>query len=250
MKRVIALALLLAAPLLANAAANRTLTADIPATGIKTLVITAGVGELRVTPSSDDAIHVSIRLEQKSREVLWFFHWQSNATAREIQTAQIVQQGSGDRLDLSLGSSGKLDTSQVKQHWTVQIPARLALNISMKVGQVTVTGIAGGVHTDLNVGEVDLDTPGGPLSAKVNVGQISVTSSSKQLGPIDLSSDIGEAALFMNGKHIREGGRHSGLGRRIHLAGSGPDSMKLSVNVGEVDLRIGPSPPQKNNPQH
>ncbi|MGH8337461.1 MAG: hypothetical protein ACRETL_11710, partial [Gammaproteobacteria bacterium] len=51
-------------------------------------------------------------------------------------------------------------------------------------------------------------------------------------------SSIGEAALFMNGKHVGEGGRHSGLGRRIHLPGNGPDSMNLSVNVGEVDLRL------------
>jgi hypothetical protein len=118
----------------------------------------------------------------------------------------------------------------------------LSLAIEMKVGQVTVSGIAGGVHANLNVGEIDLDTPGGPLDASVNVGQISAKSDTRELGPVDLSSDIGEAAVFRNGKAIRKVGRHTGLGRRIHIAGNGPDSMHLSVNVGEVDLRISTSP--------
>lgn len=238
MKRVILLGLMLAIPVFAHAAANRTLTTDISAAGINSLAITIGVGELRVTPSTDAAVHVRVTLQPKSSGFLWFFHWQSTATSKDIQAAQITQQRDGDQLTLSLSTPGKLNGSDVKQTWDVQIPARLALDITMKVGQVNVTGIAGGVHTDLNVGEINLDTPGGPLSATVNVGQISATSASKQLGSIELSSSIGEAALFMSGKHVREGGRHNGLGRRIHLPGSGPDSMKLSVNVGEVDLRL------------
>lgn len=242
MKAAAAFGLLLVVPALACAAGSRTLTADIPANGINTLTLTAGVGEVRITPSNDDRVHVSVRLEQKSREFLWFFHWQSNTTTREIESAQLVQQRSGERLDLSLGSSSKLDTNQVKQHWMLQVPARLALALDMKVGQVTVQGVAGGVNVNLNVGEIDIDTPRGALNARVNVGQISATSASARHGPIDLSSDIGEAALFRDGKAVRGGGRHSGLGRRIHLPGSGSDSMKLSVNVGEVDLRLTAAP--------
>ncbi|HKV97529.1 MAG TPA: hypothetical protein VJR90_08590 [Gammaproteobacteria bacterium] len=238
MKRLLTLGLLLSVPVVAFAAGTRTLTADVSASGIETLAITAGVGELRVTSSADDAVHVSVRLEQKSREFLWFFHWQSSTTTREIQSAQIVQQRQGDHLGLSLGSSSKLDTNQVKQHWDLQIPARLALALNMKVGQVNVQGVAGGVNVNLNVGEIDVDVPHGPLQASVNVGQISATSATSAPGPINLSSDIGEAAVFIQGKRVRGGGRHSGLGRRIHLSGSGPDSMKLDVNVGEVDLRL------------
>ncbi|MGA9852503.1 MAG: hypothetical protein WBR15_06170 [Gammaproteobacteria bacterium] len=246
MRRMTVLGLLLAVPVFAHAAATRTLSADIPATGINSVAITVGVGELRITPSADDVVHVHVTLQQKSRGFLWFFHWQSTATSKDIQAAQINQQKTGGVLDLSLGAPGKLNNSDVKQKWDVQIPARLALTIAMKVGQVNVAGVGGGVHADLNVGEIDLNTPGGPLQVNVNVGQISATSGSKQLGSIELSSAIGEAALFMNGKHVGEGGRHSGLGRRIHLTGSGPDSMKLSVNVGEVDLRIASSAPAKN----
>lgn len=242
MKRIAILGLLLALPLVVHAAATRTLSADIPAAGINKLAIAVGVGELRVTPSRDAAVHVRVALRQKSREFLWFFHWQSSSTAREIQAAQITRQKQGDRLVLSLSEPKNLDNDDVKQKWSVQVPARLAVDINMKVGQATVTGIAGGVHADLNVGEIDLDTPRGPMSADVNVGQIRAESGSAQHGDITLSSTIGEAALYINGKRVDGAGGHNGLGRSISFSGSGPDSMKLSVNVGEVDLRIAPHP--------
>ncbi len=242
MKRIAILGLLLALPLVVHAAATRTLSADIPAAGINKLAIAVGVGELRVTPSRDAAVHVRVALRQKSREFLWFFHWQSSSTAREIQAAQITRQKQGDRLVLSLSEPKNLDNDDVKQKWSVQVPARLAVDINMKVGQATVTGIAGGVHADLNVGEIDLDTPRGPMSADVNVGQIRAESGSAQHGDITLSSTIGEAALYINGKRVGGAGGHNGLGRSISFSGSGPDSMKLSVNVGEVDLRIAPHP--------
>lgn len=240
MKRLIPLILLCLLPAFAAAqtAGDRTLTATVPAASLKTLFITAGVGELRVTPSSDDAVHIQVTLQQKSRQVLWFFHWQSRATAREIQSATIQTRQSGGQLNVALGTTGKLDTNQVKQNWLVQVPARLALALDMKVGQVNINGIAGGLDLNLNVGEIDMDTPRGPMSARVNVGQISATSASTQPGPINLSSDIGEAALFRDSKAVRNRGRHTGLGRSIHVAGSGPDTMNLRVNVGEVDLHL------------
>lgn len=240
MKRLIPLLLLCALPALASAQASgsRTLITDVPAAKLTSFALTAGVGQLQVTPSPDDAVHVRVTLQQKSRQVLWFFHWQSRATTREIQSAQIQTRQNGGQLNVSLGTTGKLDTNQVKQNWDVQIPTRMMLDVDMKVGQVNVSGVAGGVKIALNVGEIDLDTPGGPMSARINVGQIRAKSGSHQLGTVDLASDIGEAVLFVNGKQIRDSGRHSGLGRRVHVAGNGPDNMNLSVNVGEVNLHI------------
>jgi len=240
MKRIAILILLLGLPILAQAADPRMLNADIPATGINTLAITVGVGELHITPSSDDAVHVQVNLEQKSREFLWFFHWQSRATTQEIQTAQITRQRQGQRLILSLTTPGKLSNDDVKQRWNVQVPVRMDVDLNMKVGEATIDGVAGGVQATLNVGELNMDIPRGALSAKVNVGQISVTTDTSQRGNIALSSNIGEAALYMNGKHIKQAGEHSGLGRSVNLNGSGPDSMNLSVNIGEVDLRVEP----------
>jgi hypothetical protein len=237
-KRIAILGLLLSMPLLAQAVAPRPLNAVVPATGIDTVSMNIGVGELYLTPSPDDDVHIHVILRQKSREFLWFFHWQSRATMEEIQAAQISHQQQGQRLILSLAMPGNLDKDDVKQKWTVQIPSHLALELSMKVGQATIEGIAGGVQADLNVGELDLDVPRGTLSAKVNVGQITANTASSRPGNIFLSSNIGEAALYTNGKYVSHAGEHSGLGRSISLHGAGPDNMHLTVNIGEVDLRI------------
>ncbi len=238
MKRIAILGILLGLPLLAHAAVPRLLSADIPATGINTVAIDVGVGELRIAPSTDNTVHVQVSLEQKSREFLWFFHWRSRATTQEIQAAQIARQQQGQRLLLSLTTPGKLSNDDVKQKWIIQVPERLAVDLNMKVGQATINGVAGGVRADLNVGELDVDVPGGALSAKVNVGQISAITGTTRPGAIALSSTIGEAALYMHGKYISHAGEHSGLGRSINVSGTGADSMKLSVNVGEVDLRV------------
>ena len=239
MKRIITLGLLLAAPLLTQAAAPHVMQAAIPANGINNLVITAGVGEVHITPSSDDTVHVRVILEQKSNEFLWFFHWQSYASEQQILAAQIFQQRDGQRLELSLSNMGKMDSNDVKQKWYVQMPVDLALNLNMKVGEVSINGVSGSVRAQLDVGELTMDVPHGSLNARVNVGQISVTTATDQPGNISLSSNIGEAALFMDGKNMsRTTGRHHGLGRSIHWNGHGSDSMHLSVNIGEVDLHV------------
>jgi hypothetical protein len=238
LKGLIILGLLLCIPILAQAATPRMLDAEIPATGLNTLAISAGVGELHITPSSDDAVHVHVLLAQKSRDFLWFFHWQSRATTQEIQAAQISQKQQGQRLILSLTKPGDLDNQDVKQKWIVQVPARMALDLNMKVGEATIEGIEGGIQTVMNVGELDINVPHGALSAKLNVGQISVTTGTTQPGNILLTSNIGEAALYMNGKYISHRGEHGGLGRSVSLDGKGVDSMHLSVNIGEVDLHV------------
>jgi hypothetical protein len=240
-KRYAILALLLGLPLLTQAAEPRVLNADIPAKGIDTLALAIGIGELRITSSSDDALHIRVSLQQKSGEFLWFFHWHPRATLQEIQSAQITQKIQGKRLVLSLTTPTKFNSDDVKQKWVIALPERMALDLNMKVGEATISGIAGGVQADLNVGELNVEVPRGALNAKVNVGQISVDTDTQLPGNIVLSSNIGEAVLYMNGKHIRHAGNHTGLGRRIDLDGSGPDSMNLKVNVGEVDLRINSS---------
>ncbi|MDE2090745.1 MAG: hypothetical protein KGJ08_02435 [Gammaproteobacteria bacterium] len=238
MKRIVILVLLLALPLLAQAAEPRMLDANIPAAGMNTVAIIAGISEIHITPSSDDVIHVHVILEQNSGDVLWFLHWQSPSAAQEIQAAQISQKRQGQRLVLSLSTTGNLDNDNVKQKWIMQVPERMGVDLDMKVGEASVDGIAGGVRADMNVGELDMDVPRGALSAKINVGQISATTGTLQPGKILLSSNIGQASLYMNGKYLSHAGEHSGLGRKVTIDGSGPDSMHFSVNIGEVDLRV------------
>jgi hypothetical protein len=107
----------------------------------------------------------------------------------------------------------------------------------MNVGELSIVGNAGGVDAKLNVGELSIDSLRGSLSATVNVGEIRAKSASAQHGEISLSSNVGDAELYIKGEKTGSKSR-GGLGNSLSLEGSGPDSMRLSVNVGEVSLRL------------
>ncbi|MGH8399517.1 MAG: hypothetical protein ACRESU_00305, partial [Gammaproteobacteria bacterium] len=85
MKRVIVALVFTLLPLTGQAAVKRTLQTTTPAADVTHASINVGVGQLKVTTSSDDKIHVQVQLEQKSQNFLWFFHWMSNSTVKEIE---------------------------------------------------------------------------------------------------------------------------------------------------------------------
>ena len=242
MKKSAAMLLLAALPSLAwaDAPVERTLKADVDVAALKTLTLRVGVGEVHVTASSDDKVHAQVTLRQKQREFMWFFHWMSEGTAKDIAAASLQQVRQGDGYTLSLEYPGDDQGDDLKQEWEVQVPVRLALTADMKVGELSIEGIAGGVDARLDVGELSIDTPAGPMRGEVNVGEIRATSGSTQLGEVSLSSSIGEAVATIGGKSAGFH-EHGGLGNRLTLPGSGPDSMHLSVNVGEVSLHVTPA---------
>ncbi|HEY1991110.1 MAG TPA: hypothetical protein VGH71_01525 [Gammaproteobacteria bacterium] len=242
MKHVAALLLLSALPLAASAdpasSMPRTLKADVVSAGVSSVALEVGVGELHVTASGDDKVHVQVTLRHKQRQFMWFFHWMDGGSADQIAAAAIQQKSSGDRLTLSLSypHSGNDD---MKQEWDVQLPARLRLDAAMEVGDLGVEGVAGGVTAKLNVGEVSIDVPQGSIDASVDVGEIRAKSATARHGKIQLATNIGDAVLVMQGS---ESGYHDhgGLGTRVSLDGSGPDAMQLKVNIGDVSLHVTP----------
>ena len=242
MKRSIALFMLCAAPgvaLAAPAATLRVLSADIPAAAIKKLELHVGVGEVHVKASADDQVHVQVTLKQNEREFLWFFHWMSTGTAEDIAGAAIHQQVESDTLSLGLNYKGDSDSNDLKQEWEVQLPVRLALETDMKVGELTIKDVAGGVDASLNVGELTIEVPRGHLKGDVNVGEIRAKSGSTDRGRINVSSSIGEAVIYIDGSQSGYHD-HGGLGNSVTVDGKGHDDMSLSVNIGEASLRIQP----------
>lgn len=240
MKRQLAILLLCGIPGLAladSAPAARTLSAEAPAAALKKLTLHVGVGEVHVEASSDDKVHVRVTLRQKEQEALWFFHWMSSGTAEDIAAATVKLDIHGDELSVGLNYPGNQNSDDLKQDWDVQVPVRLALETQMKVGELNVADVAGGVDATLDVGELSIDVPRGPMRAEVNVGEIRAKTGDGDYRKVELSSTIGEAVIYVNGAHsgIHD---HGGLGNSVSLTGMGHDDMHLSVNIGEASLRI------------
>ncbi len=218
----------------------RTLSADLPAAGLDEVELEVGVGEVHVTAAGDDQVHVQLTLQQKQREFLWFFHWATGGNAKDIAAANLVQHTEGKRLQLALDYPHSGNPDDIRQEWEVQLPARLKLVSDMKVGEQTIEGVAGGVDATLNVGELSIDAPRGALHAKVNVGEIRAKSASPAHGRISLSSNIGEAQLYVDGKQSGDHRHSGGIGNEVSLDGDGPDDMRIDINVGEAALHLNP----------
>ena len=240
MKHFAALLLLSALPLAAHpdsASMPRVLKADLAASGINGVALEVGVGELHVTASGDDKVHVQVTLRHKERQFMWFFHWMDGGSADEIAAATIRQKTSGDRLTLSLDYPHSSGGDDMKQEWDVQLPVRLKVDATMAVGSMSVDGVQGGVKAKLNVGEVSIEVPQGAIDANVDVGEIRAKTATGQRGNIELGTNIGDAMLSMEGAETAHHER-GGLGSHVYLDGSGPDTMRLKVNIGDVSLHV------------
>jgi hypothetical protein len=227
------------------AAAPALLSADIPAAGVVGLTLMAGAGEVKLTSSADDAVHVQLDLHQDERSFLGVFHWVSDATTRDLTGASLKQQRDGGELTLSLAFPSGSGHSDVKQKWTLSLPARLALNTEMTAGRLEIDGLRGGVTAHLGAGDLTIHSPGGPLTASVGAGRLHVISDDTHPGAVHLRSTFGLAVLDFNGKFYGPPERHDFMsslhlfGNRVTQQGDGQDAISLRTSAGLVDLRIG-----------
>lgn len=229
----------------AHAAAG-ILTADIPAAGIGHVAFTAGGGEMRITPSGDEAVHVRLELRQNERSILWVYHWMSGTTAKDLEAATLVLTRHDGTLSLRLGYPGGASHDDVQQKWVVQVPARIAVSASQAAGELRIQGMLAGVTAHLRYGDLVILGSRGPLQASVTAGRLHAVSDSAQPGAIRVRSSFGLGMLSLNGKYYGPPECHA-FWCSIHLSGNtvvqqagGKDDMDLSTTFGLADLRVGP----------
>ncbi|HEX2667941.1 MAG TPA: hypothetical protein VHP13_06160 [Gammaproteobacteria bacterium] len=222
------------------------LSADVPATNLQRVVLQAGAGEAVVTVSGDDAIHVQLDLHQDERSFLGLFHWLSASTTRDLAGATLQKSLKDGVLTLSLAYPSGESRSDVKQRWTLMLPARLALEAGMDAGRLEIDGVQGGVQARLGAGDVTIRSPGGPIKAQVSAGRLHVISDSAQPGALSLHSSFGLAVLSLNGKYYGPPEQHGFMssfhffGNSVTQQAGGKDDMDLKVTAGLADLRVGP----------
>jgi hypothetical protein len=222
------------------------LNAELATAGVKRIKLIGGAGQMVIAPSGDDELHVSLELRQQQRSLLWLFHWLSGDTARDLSGATLQQARQGDSLVLALVYPSHRERSDLQERWSVKLPARLMVDAVMYAGELKITGLQGGVSSQLTAGETVIEGVTGPVRASVTYGRLHVISDSARPGVLTLGSEHGLAVMSLDGKYYGPPERH-GFFNDIHLFGNilterrgGSDDMDLSVRYGEVDLRVGP----------
>lgn len=227
------------------AADHAPLTADMPATGIASVMVTASAGEMQIAPSTDNKVHVKLALEQQEHNFLWLYYWLSGDTSRDLKGAVLKTERHGDGLSLSLVYPSGVTHSDVQEKWTVSLPAKLLVDAEMQEGEIVIKGMQGGVKSHLDAGQTVIQEGVGDVQASVTYGRLHVISDSTKPGILTITSGHGLAVLDWNGKYYGPPEEH-GFMSHVHLFGNdlverggGTDNMDLKVHYGEVDLRIG-----------
>ena len=224
-----AVALLPAPATAANDRDFRTISKNFPAANVQAIRVDARVGSVRLRSSS--ASDVSLKLELESRrEDGWIFGRRGDVRDVELET-----ETTGGTLRLTL----KGERKGINESWVLLVPARMAADVKLEVGDVEARSLEGGMRVHVNVGNIDIDVPRGEINAKVNVGDINARTGTDAYDDVALEANVGEANLRVGSQRIRsEGKRRYGPGEDVRWTGRGRDRIRMEVNVGDASLVI------------
>lgn len=223
------------------------LKADLAASGVQRLLLDGGTGQARIGVSPDEQVHVKLELRQDQRRVLGV-SWMSEATTQDLEAVKIGQQRDGDGLKLTVAYPSGGSHSDVKEDWTVQVPARFGVEADMGAGRMVISGVSGGVRTKLSAGETVIHVAAGPVYARMGAGRLHVISDNSQPGVVRVKSTFGLAILDLFGTYYGPPEQHGGFklfGNSVTEQGQGKDEFDLKVTAGLADLRIGPQGDEK-----
>lgn len=208
----------------------RTISKKFPAANLQGFRIEARVGDVRIRATSGNEVSLRLDLEAR-REGGWLMG--SKGDPRDVE---LEESTSGGTLRLTLRGERK----GLNERWILQVPAKLAAEVKLDVGDVEARDIEGGARITVNVGNIELDVPRGAIDAKVNVGDIRARTATDAYDDVRLESNVGEADLRVGAQRIGSSDkRRYGPGEDAHWSGTGRDRIRMEVNVGDASLVIG-----------
>ena len=200
--KALLLALTLMAMPLAMAQGTKRLTYDIDAAAFQRLQLEMAVGEMDIEISDGDSISLDIFLEADRR---WF-----SLRRPDISDMELEQRSRGDSLYLGI------DRDNVEQTWRVRLPAYLALELEVGVGDVSIVGL-------------DND-----LTLELGVGAVSVEVASENFNEVTASAGVGDAVVRVRGS---DNERRSLVGANAFYQGDGDYRIDVEVGVGDAEIR-------------
>lgn len=249
-----------------KAAATKTFSTTTPAAGLTGVKLTAGVGTVHVTTSNADSVRIKVAAEP-GNHMHFIFDWTTGPSANTLPAGlHLVTRREGAQLVVNLatgaGSAAPAaasadsghdkttfningrsytagDNSGWKTDWTVMLPKRLALDLTLGVGKADVNGVAGGVHAKVGVGKLDIALPQGPINANAGVGKIKAFVASADYGKVKLTAGVGHVEFDVNGQRNKTGYEKHFTAAEQRVDGTGKTAYTLKSGVGDVKLELG-----------
>lgn len=206
-------------------AADRILEESYPAGTVDRLRITNGVGDVEVDSGDTDVISVQIFLTPRRGGVFSSMR----RAEQEVEAARLKASEHNRKLRLELESPS--DEPRFEARWMVTVPARVGFELELGVGDVRLSGLAGGVEMEVGVGNAMIEVSEGDVEVSVGVGNGTVRGPVDVFGSANASGGVGGATIDAEGD-IKTG--KGFVGHTSSWRGEGSYGIELEVGVGDA----------------
>jgi hypothetical protein len=209
---------------------QRTLSHTFDAEGIDRISIEAGVGELDIVIEDGTLIVIDVDLTPRRGG---FFSSMKKAR-EEVEAAELISDASGETLYLDVDSDS--GDERFEERWSVQIPAGIAIEAEIGVGNVSIGGTSDPVELIVGVGDVEIDADAGDISVEVGVGKARIWVPVEAYGSARAVGGVGDAEIIVDGEEVSGGGF---VGHRASWKeGEGGHDVEVEVGVGDARITL------------
>ncbi|MEX0691289.1 MAG: hypothetical protein WD934_06685 [Gemmatimonadales bacterium] len=188
---------------------------SLPAADVAQLTVRGRDGSLRVRPTSDPEVRVTVHL-----------------TDGCDTNHRLATHGRGDLTVQVTPSTHEL----CREQWTVWLPAGIAMVARLDDAAVDIADVRDAVTLSLGHGTARLTNLDGDLSARVTTGDIHA-SGAAAWSHVRLAAQVGRVRLDVGGTNVPHA-RAPGSGDWIEIPGTGGRRIRLETTVGNVTLRL------------
>lgn len=184
-------------------ASTKNISSEFSADDFESIRLEVSVGELDIEVWDGDEIALDIEL---MAERSWW-----SLRRRNIDDVELEVREFGDELSLSI------EEKNIGQSWVVKIPAKLAIEVEMGVGEIRINDLSNTLILELGVGEV-----------KVNTADI-------DFGHITASVGVGDSSIrgFGSGRD----NERSFVSAESYYEGEGEFDIEIELGVGDISIR-------------
>ena len=225
---ILVIALSIAAP--AAAGAPRILEGSVDAEDLKTIRLDAGVGDIDVTAVADGN-RVAVTVELRPRRGGFFSSMKK--AQREVDEAVLKMQASKGVLRLEISSD--TDDRHFEENWTIELPARVAFDLDLGVGDTEIRDLVGELGIEVGVGDVFVEGVSGDINIEIGVGDATVEAAAANYGSVAGSGGVGDAKLIVRGERVSSSGF---VGHSAEWTGAGEHYIEIEVGVGDARVTL------------
>ncbi|NQV69120.1 MAG: hypothetical protein HQ498_03740 [Pseudohongiella sp.] len=193
---------LISAP--AMAASVKNISHRVDASNLESVEFDISVGEIVIEVYDGEEIQLEIRLEAQRS---WF-----SLRKRNIEDIELEVGGSGTRVFLGI------DERNIEQNWRVMLPAKLAVDLNVGVGDIRIEEFSNNLQMEVGVGAVRVEVNG------------------TDYAEIRLSAGVGDTSIRGFDNHTDN--ERSFVSAESYYHGKGELEMEMDIEVGVGDVEV------------